>query len=124
MASPSLFSLPTTLSIQNHTFKLEHATTPQQRQKGLMYRESISSENAMLFSYSTPQSISVWMKNTFISLDILWLDNSFCVLAIKKGIPLSTAIHTPDVTASYLLEIQGGLTQHLNIKEGDYFIPN
>ena len=121
MATPSLFYLPETLSIHNHTFQLEHAITPKEKQLGLMYRETLSSSDAMLFSYQ-PQSISVWMKNTLIPLDLIWLDASFHVLAIEYGTPLSTDIHTPEVMASYFLEIKGGLSNVLIIKPGDRFI--
>ena len=121
MATPSLFYLPQTLAIQNHTFHLEHAVTPKERQLGLMHRESLSSNNAMLFAYQDPQSISVWMKNTLIPLDLIWLDDEFHILAIEYGTPLSTQIHTPQVLATYLLEIKGNLSNDLMIKPGDQF---
>jgi uncharacterized protein len=119
MASPSLFYLPTTLSYNDHQWTLEHAITSKEKQLGLMHRLTYPSDNAMLFVYEEPQPISVWMKNTYIPLDILWLDKDFTVLAIEEGMPLSRKILSPTVNADYLLEIKGGLSSKLKLNVGN-----
>jgi len=125
MASPSLFfSPPESLSFNNHTWTLEHAYTTEEKQKGLMFRNELLSHQAMLFIYDTPTIIPVWMKNTLIPLDILWLNAQFEILQIERGVPLSLDIMIPKQKARYFLEIPGYQSDQLGMQVGDRLVPN
>ncbi|MFX4662445.1 DUF192 domain-containing protein, partial [Acinetobacter baumannii] len=56
-----------------HIFSVEMATTEEERQKGLMYRKELADGKGMLFDFSPEQQISMWMKNTYISLDMIFI---------------------------------------------------
>lgn len=92
--------------------KVELAQTPLEQEKGLMYRTSLPEDGGMLFLYSQPQSLAMWMKNTFLSLDMIFCDEKGNILAIhEKASPLSLNIIGPVENASKVLEIRGGMVE-------------
>lgn len=102
------------------SFKIEVADEPQERAQGLMFVESMPTLAGMLFVYEAPQRASFWMRNTLISLDMLFADEAGVITRIHPdAIP---GDETPidggnDVAA--VLEINGGLAARLGIAEGD-----
>jgi uncharacterized protein len=105
---------------KTHIFKVEIAETDKQKEKGLMFRRSMPQNQGMLFLFNPPHHIKMWMKNTKISLDILFIDaeNKICFIA-HKTTPYSLKIITSPKVAKVVLEINGGLSEKLGIKIGD-----
>ena len=94
--------------------------TPKEQKKGLMFRKSMPLHKGMLFVLNKPRPASIWMKNTFIPLDIIWLDQNLSILKIiKNATPLSKKIYTCYKNTSFILEINAGISENLDIKIGD-----
>ena len=102
------------------TFTIELADDPQERSKGLMFVEQMATLEGMLFIYEEPQSVSFWMKNTLIPLDMLFVGPTGEVLNVhENAVPGDlTAIPGGDGVLA-VLEINGGLAARLGIASGD-----
>lgn len=101
-------------------FDIEIAETDYERQRGLMDRKSMEDNQAMLFIFPNMQMRSFYMKNTYISLDIIYLDDANQIVSIQKNAkPLNESSLPSTAPAKYVLEINGGLSDRLNISEGD-----
>ncbi|WP_120635532.1 DUF192 domain-containing protein [Ruegeria sp. EL01] len=100
-------------------FDVEVAVTPQERARGLMFRESLPSRSGMLFVFSPPQPVAFWMKNTLIPLDIIFLDKTGTVVHVHEGaIPGDlTPIEGGDSVFA-VLEINAGLAARYSLKPG------
>ena len=100
----------------NTCFSAEIADTPESRQKGLMFRESIPNNHGMLFSFTEENNHSFWMKNTKIPLDIIWISTQNNVVHIEKNTtPYSLTPLRPSEKAIYVFEINGGLSEEVGI---------
>jgi len=89
-------------------------------QTGLMHRSSLQNNQAMLFIFPDVKMRSFYMKNTLISLDIIYLDEAKKVVSIQKNAkPMDETSLPSTAPAKYVLEINGGLSNQLNIVEGD-----
>ncbi len=86
-----------------------------------MYRNSLPVLGGMLFVYPSEAKRSFWMKNTYIPLDIIFMDKNFTVQGICANAPPRTFTpqQVPDAKSMYVLELMGGQTQTLGIKAGD-----
>ncbi len=103
-----------------HEFSAELVDTPSERATGLMFRESLGKNEGMLFVF--PQSVqdAFWMKNTLIPLDMLFIDPQKKVVTIvHRAEPLTTTPRESEFPYQYVLEILGGRSEELGIKEGD-----
>lgn len=105
-------------------FNVEIADTPEERARGLMSRESLNQDNGMLFIFEAEAEYCFWMKNTLISLDIIWLDENKKVVFIKHNAEPCQAdpceTFGPGEKAKYVLEINSGLAKGLELEKGDY----
>lgn len=100
-------------------FEIELAITPAEQAKGLMYRESMPQFSGMLFIYDQPRSVSFWMKNTLIPLDMLFIDSRGVVQRIQENAePLSTVPIPGGANIQYVLEINGGVSSMLGFGVG------
>lgn len=100
-------------------FDIEIAQIPEEREQGLMYRKSMSDKQGMLFMFEYPEPQSFWMRNTYISLDIIYLNEKMEVVSIQKNAPPQSEKPLPSgKPAQYVLEINGGLSDKLGIKPG------
>lgn len=98
---------------------IEIAEVPQEREQGLMYRKSMSDKQGMLFLFEFMEEQSFWMHNTYISLDIIYLNDKLEVVSIQKNAPPQSDKPLPSgKPAQYVLEINGGLSDKLGIKPG------
>ncbi|WP_336056428.1 DUF192 domain-containing protein [Nitratireductor sp. CH_MIT9313-5] len=102
-----------------HSFQIEVADEPLERQRGLMHREKMSDDRGMLFVFDNDGRRSFWMQNTPLPLDLLFISSSGRIEAIEQGEPFSTASIAPDVTARFVLELNAGTAQKLGIEVGD-----
>lgn len=101
-------------------FWVEIAQSTAQRQQGLMERLEMPADRGMLLDFGSPQLIHMWMKNTYIPLDMLFLDEIGSVTAIAANTtPLSTTIIPSLSPARAVLELNGGMVSRLSIKVGD-----
>ncbi len=102
---------------------LEIADTPEKQAKGLMYRSKLASDKGMLFLFDDThhQPIAMWMKNTYIPLDMLFLSKDKTIIAIyENAIPLSLKIISPTQEfVSAVIELNAGQIKKHGIKIGD-----
>jgi hypothetical protein len=103
-----------------YKFEVELATTPAEREQGLMFRKSMAPNAGMLFLYPSEQQVAFWMKNTLIPLDMLFLkaDGSIARIA-HDAVPLDETPIPSNADVKAVLEVKGGTAAALGIKEGD-----
>jgi uncharacterized membrane protein (UPF0127 family) len=100
-------------------FVAEIADDGRERSIGLMHRTELPRDHAMLFQYERPSQISMWMRNTLIPLDMLFMDAGGEIVHIEhEAQPHDETPRGPDGLAVAVLEIGGGLAEDLGIKEG------
>ena len=106
-----------------HSFTVELAVTAAQRARGLMYRKYMPAQNGMLFLFEEKQMVTMWMENTHISLDIIFIDEKGAIVHIvKSAAPMSRDyIHSTAPVIS-VLELSGGVADRLKIQAGDRII--
>ncbi|HBN21902.1 MAG TPA: hypothetical protein DD412_01520 [Holosporales bacterium] len=105
---------------QVHTFSLETADTPTKREKGLMYRQSLKDHEGMLFLFDQPERLCFWMKNTFISLDILLLNKQGVIVEILENMEPHSQKHRCSKTSMQrAIELKAGICHDKGIKVGD-----
>jgi uncharacterized membrane protein (UPF0127 family) len=103
-----------------HVFSVEMATTEQEKETGLMYRKELADGKGMLFDFSPEQQVSMWMKNTYISLDMIFIRADGRILRIAENTePLSTKIIPSGGLAKGVLEVIAGTAQKYGIQPGD-----
>jgi uncharacterized protein len=101
-------------------FSVEMATTEEEKTQGLMYRKELPDGKGMLFDFSPEQQISMWMKNTYISLDMIFIRADGRILRIAENTePLSTKIISSGGLAKGVLEVIAGTAQKYGIQPGD-----
>ena len=99
---------------------IEIADTAYEKEKGLMFRKSMQEDQGMLFIYEKEDLRGIWMKNTYISLDILFINEKYEIVIIyKNAVPLSTSPMLSYEDAMYVVEVTAGFCDTYNIKEGD-----
>lgn len=103
-----------------HHFQVEIARTPDEQAKGLMFRKELPANGGMLFPFDPPQVASFWMKNTVISLDLLFIrpDGTIAYIAANAE-PYSLIPISSGQMNSAVLEIPGGRAAELGIEPDD-----
>ena len=103
-----------------HVFSVEMATTEEEKTTGLMYRKELPDGKGMLFDFSPEQQVSMWMKNTYIPLDMIFISADGRILRIAENTePLSTKIISSGGPAKGVLEVIAGTAQKYGIRPGD-----
>lgn len=103
-----------------HVFSVELARTSRQQQVGEMFRTQLAPNNGMLFLWSAPQQSDMWMENTLIPLDIVFIAPDHRIQAIaENAVPRSLAHISSHGVVSATLELAGGTTARLGITVGD-----
>lgn len=106
-----------------YSINAEIATTTEQQHLGLMYRTQLADGDGMLFVYHPPRGIAMWMKNTLISLDMLFASRNGTIFYIKENAePLSEALITPPGEVAYVLELSAGSVKRLGLSKGDRLV--
>jgi uncharacterized membrane protein (UPF0127 family) len=103
-----------------HSFTLEIAKTNEERAKGLMFRKSMPNDHGMLFIFHDERPISMWMKNTVIPLDMIFVSQEGVVTSIiADTTPLSEEIITSERPAQAVIEVNAGVAQKIGLAAGD-----
>jgi uncharacterized protein len=101
-------------------FSVEMATTEEEKTTGLMYRKELADGKGMLFDFTPEQEVSMWMKNTYIPLDMIFIRADGRILRIAENTePLSTRIIASGGLAKGVLEVIAGTAQKYGIAPGD-----
>ncbi len=101
-------------------FRVAIADTPQERAQGLMHVPEMPRMSGMLFVYERPQSVSFWMENTLIPLDMIFADETGLVRRIhENAVPMDRTPIPGGDDIQYVLEINGGMAATLGLSEGD-----
>jgi uncharacterized membrane protein (UPF0127 family) len=101
-------------------FSVEVAVTDVQKAKGLMFRERMALNQGMLFLFPAAEARKFWMKNTPLSLDIIFIDETGRIIHIAEGTtPFSEKTISSQGPAQYVLEVLAGTSRRLGIKPGD-----
>jgi hypothetical protein len=104
----------------SHRFAVEVAVTPAQRAQGLMFRERLPADAGMLFLYPSEQIVSMWMKNTLIPLDMLFIAEDGRIVHIaERAVPGSMATISSGQPVRAVLELNGGTAARMKIAPGD-----
>jgi uncharacterized membrane protein (UPF0127 family) len=105
------------------SFEVELAMTPEQRRQGLMFRESLESDQGMLFDFGRTAPVTMWMRNTFVSLDMLFIDADGRIARIVADTqPLSDAVIGSGGPVRAVLELRAGTSEELGIEVGDQVV--
>ncbi len=108
---------------KKHCFVVELATTAERREQGLMFCESLGFDKGMLFIFPQEQAHSFWMKNTYIPLDIIWINRNKEVVFIKENaqpcLGDNCPIIDPGQAAVYVLEVSAGMTRQIGLEVGE-----
>jgi hypothetical protein len=103
-----------------HVFQVEVMRTQAQLEKGLMFRKFMPSDRGMLFDFKTAQPVMMWMKNTYISLDMIFMSRKGLVTHIARDAePLSETIIPSDGPAYAVLEVNADVARQIGLKVGD-----
>lgn len=104
-------------------FSVEMAKTDEQRATGLMYRKELPDGRGMLFDFTPEQTISMWMKNTYISLDMIFIGSDGRITRIAESTePHSTRIVSSGGPAKAVLEVIAGTARKYGIAPGDQVV--
>jgi uncharacterized membrane protein (UPF0127 family) len=103
-----------------HMFSVEVAENDADREKGLMFRKELPDGKGMLFDFHSEQEVGFWMQNTYIPLDMLFIQGDGRILSIAENTePLSTRIIPSGGKVRAVLEVIGGTARKLGIAPGD-----
>ena len=104
-------------------FNVEVAINERQQSQGLMYRRSMAKNAGMLFDYGVLRHIQMWMKNTYIPLDMIFIDTKGKITSIvERTVPHSKSIISSNGRVRAVLELNSGTSSRLNLKPGDTVI--
>jgi uncharacterized membrane protein (UPF0127 family) len=99
--------------------RVEVARTPGQRQRGLMFRKSLDRDAGMLFVFERPDRLAFWMRNTYIPLDMIFIEPGLTVLGIVENTePLSDRLCSVPGVSRYVLEVNAGFSRRHGLTTG------
>lgn len=113
---------PVTVAGENSVamFTAEIADTEELRARGLMFRHILPEDRAMLFDFGKPRPVSMWMKNTIISLDMLFIRSDGTIAAIAENtVPKSLDVVSVQTPVRGVLEVTAGTVKRLGLKVND-----
>ncbi len=109
-----------TASGKVHPFKVELALTSAEQNKGMMFRDKVEQNTGMLFLFDDSRERAFWMKNTFVSLDIIFIRSDGIIQSISpRAVPRSLKSIRSNGKVKAVLEIGGGEAERLGIRIGD-----
>ncbi len=106
-------------------YSVEIADTPALQQQGLMYRKSMSQNKGMVFAFEKPKFISMWMKDTYIPLDMLFVDEKGVIRHIHENAhPLDETVISSPIPVKYVIELNAGQVKANDIQVSNQVILN
>lgn len=109
-----------TASGERHSFEIELALTAAQQRQGLMFRQRLAAEAGMLFVYEPAREVGMWMVNTLVPLDMLFIEGDGTIIkVVERTVPLSRRIIASDRPVAGVLEVNAGTVARLGIEAGD-----
>jgi uncharacterized membrane protein (UPF0127 family) len=103
-----------------HQFSVEVMRTDEQRARGLMHRRFMAQDRGMLFDFKREEPVAMWMKNTYLSLDMVFIDKSGKVVNVAENTePLSERIVPSSGPVLAVLELNAGTARRIGLKAGD-----
>jgi uncharacterized membrane protein (UPF0127 family) len=115
------------VELKGKRFTVEVADDDAERARGLMFRDQMAADHAMIFVHDTEEPQAYWMKNTKIALDILYFDHSLKLVSAQERVPpCSLGDRCPPFAsegpALYVLELNAGTAEALGVKAGDELV--
>ena len=112
-------AIVSTKSGKEYAARVEIADTPAKREMGLQYRRELAEDQGMLFLFPAEETLTFWMKNTPIPLDIIFIGSDLKIVGIvRDAVPFSTTTRSVGVPSRFVLEIKGGLAKQKGIEVG------
>lgn len=107
-------------STGRHAFQIEVAETDEDKSRGLMFRRFMAESAGMLFPYWPPQEATMWMRNTYLSLDMVFIAANGTVHRIEHGTePFSERVIASEGRVVAVLELVAGVARKIGLKPGD-----
>jgi uncharacterized membrane protein (UPF0127 family) len=120
VAESTLETLEIATATGKHRFSVEVMRTDEQRARGLMHRRFMPAERGMLFDFKREDHVAMWMKNTFIPLDMLFIDRTGKIVSIAENTePLSERTIPSGGPVLAVLEVNAGVARKIGAKPGD-----
>ena len=115
---------PDTITIHtgtgDHVFTVEWAITPEERGIGLMFRQRMDEDHGMVFDFRVEREVSFWMRNTYISLDMVFIFADGTVHRVAEGtVPLTDTGVPSGAPVRYVLEVIAGTVDRIGLQPGD-----
>jgi uncharacterized membrane protein (UPF0127 family) len=103
-----------------HAFMVEVARTVEERAQGLMYRRSLAPDRGMIFDFGAEADIAMWMRNTYIPLDMLFVRADGVIHRVQRDtVPFSEETISAGAPVRYVVELPAGTAKRLGIDRGD-----
>jgi uncharacterized protein len=119
-AEPALQPLEFITATGSHSFRVELADTPDERAKGLMNRRSMPRDRGMLFDFHVDGPVMMWMKNTYIPLDMVFVSRKGVVTNVAADAkPMSEEIISSGGPVYAVIELNAGVANEIGLKPGD-----
>ena len=115
-----LENLTLVTSSGEHAFKVEVMRTDEQRARGLMFRRHMPAGRGMLFDFKTEQRVMMWMRNTYIPLDMIFITRAGVVVNVAEDTEPMSERTIPSAGPAYaVLEVNAGVARRIGLKAGD-----
>lgn len=119
-AEASLERLAIVTSTGTYEFRVEVADKPSERAKGLMYRKSMPEDQGMLFDFHVEGPVMMWMKNTYLPLDMIFVSRQGVVTKVAANtVPMSEEVISSAGPACAVIELNAGTAEKIGLKAGD-----
>jgi uncharacterized protein len=104
----------------NHVFQVKPARTPEQMARGLMFRPFLPEDEGMLFDFGAEDVLTMWMKNTLVPLDMIFVSHDGHIVSIRRNaVPMSEEYIQSDRPAIAVIEVKAGTAEKIRISVGD-----
>ena len=120
VAQPIAQTLQIDTTSGRHAFSIELVRSRADMERGLMFRKSMPADHGMLFDFQKAQPIAMWMKNTYLALDMVFVSPEGRVTHVaENAVPMSEEIISSDGPAMAILELNAGVASKIGVKPGD-----